>query len=29
MAVVLNENGDTRYEIIFSEEKNGYLSGQL
>ena len=26
---VESKNGDTRYEIIFSEEKNGYLSGQF
>ncbi|MBR6178475.1 MAG: hypothetical protein IKQ70_11445, partial [Bacteroidales bacterium] len=27
--IVESKNGDTRYEIIFSEEKNGYLSGQF
>ena len=27
--IVESKNGDTRYEIIFSEENNGYLSGQF
>ena len=27
--IVESKNGDTRYEIIYSEEKNGYLSGQF